>query len=425
MPLSWCSRCSASRRRLAPRTRHDRCDPREPRRRRFLLFRYPPGRDGLPGRKARSYPAPSGWCRHSPRPARRRGHGPAHRAGATREPSRPLRRGARPGNPRAPRQLPAGTHARGARPGRARPSETRSVPRMGEISRFRQQRDGSTPSSFMSPRRGIRAFPPGESALRDHGTRSRPGGASIGTMGWPSPSHSPCQRSAVSGARSAPATSVSNRSSPRSSPSIQYRWNSAARTASRRRGSEPAYCSTAARAFERTRGRRSWNRSPACSNPRTCSSSRSSSSSIESRTGSPPSGMSGSCSTARQSTRCGACLHESFGAGAGQCAERAVEVSIDHELHSATLSFLVHRTPVPVRGAAAVDNWRGEDRAAPTRRRRCCPRSAPQRPSRSRDAASTRCRGRRVPQSRTGTCAAPLRLDRRAYEPLGRSPDVP
>ena len=41
----------------------------------------------------------------------------------------------------------------------------------------------------------------------------------------------------------------------------------------------PRKCSTAARVFERTRGRRSWNRSPACSSPRTCSSSRSSSSS--------------------------------------------------------------------------------------------------------------------------------------------------
>ena len=96
------------RRRRGAAARHGRRRPARARARARSLHRYS-GDDGLPGRRARSWPARSGSSRRSP------GQGRVDEAvdadggaGRARKRRRPLRRGDRPARRRLPRQLPAG-----------------------------------------------------------------------------------------------------------------------------------------------------------------------------------------------------------------------------------------------------------------------------------------------------------------------------
>ena len=87
-----------------------------------LLYRYPPGRDGLPGTEGAFLPC-AFWLVQAlaKTGTRRRGHGSARRARRARDAARTVRRGDGSRHPRSSRQLSAGAH-----PCCARPSGTRS-----------------------------------------------------------------------------------------------------------------------------------------------------------------------------------------------------------------------------------------------------------------------------------------------------------
>jgi len=86
-----------------------------------LLYRYPPGTDGLPGRDGAFLPvlvlARPGTRHHRPGPGSR---GTVRAAAGAGQPGRALRRGDEPVHLRAPGQLPPSPHPRGAHPSRAR-----------------------------------------------------------------------------------------------------------------------------------------------------------------------------------------------------------------------------------------------------------------------------------------------------------------